>query len=291
MQMTTKFLRLFLPLFLAVVFLPSRSVGEEVRLVSLAPSLTEMAFDLGAGDALVGVTEQCRYPDAALAIPKVGSYQSPGVEAVLALKPDMTLALDEHAPIFSLFRQIGINYTVFDHRSLPGLLDSLTRLGEICGRAETARELRQCLADAFRPAAGAENGPKALLLIGRDYGSGVVSNACAVGRDDLYDRLLAAAGFRNAYEGGLAYPVLSGEGVAALAPDVIVEAVYGEMGADLPDAALMADWSSLSVLPAVRDGRIACLRGDYIFIPGMRLIRLKEDLDGIFRKFFDGTAP
>ncbi|MCD8139634.1 MAG: helical backbone metal receptor [Planctomycetaceae bacterium] len=271
-------------LFLMAVALPPAKSGEAAgRLVSLAPSLTEMVFELGAGDALVGVTDQCRYPPEALALPSIGSYQTPNLEALLTMQPDMVLALQEHATIFPRFDELGIPYRVFDHRSLDGLLVSLGALGQLCGRPERAREAQDELARAFAPSPDSADGPAMLFLIGRDYGQGGIANAYAVGRDGLYDRLIAAVGCQNAYSGGLPYPVLSGEGVAALAPDIIVEAVYAEMGTMEQPESLRRDWDSLANLPAVRDGRIHYIDADYVFVPGMRLVLLKRDLEAIVK--------
>lgn len=265
----------------ACILFPASHAGERRRLVSLAPSLTEMVFELGAGDQLVGVSDHCRYPPEASAIAKVGSYQTPNLETLFMLRPDVILALGEHAPLFSRFDELGLAYSVFDHRTLPGLLDSLVRLGVICGTPEKGIADRQLLERAFRAAPNHADGPKMIFIIGRDYGTGSIANAYAVGKDELYDRLIAAIGCRNAYTGDLAYPVLSGEGVAALEPDIIVEAVYAEMGTSLPPQTLRRDWNSLANLPAVQNERVHYIDADYVFVPGMRLILLKRDLEAI----------
>lgn len=261
------------------------------RLVSLAPSLTEMVFALGEGNRLVGVTDQCRFPPETAGIPKIGGYQTPNFEAVMALRPDLVLVLEEHAPAFPLLDSLGLEYASFDHRTLPGILESLTRLGERCGRAETAAALRAELAAAFSPPEGydPERAPGLLFVIGRDYGRGLIANAAVVGSDNLYDRLIAAAGYRNAYRGGLAYPVLSGEGIALLDPEYVVEAVYAEMGTSLGPDRLREDWQSLNALRAVKNGNIGYIRSGYVFIPGMRMILLRRELERI--AVSSGDAP
>lgn len=282
------FSRFFLACVLASsVFAAPAPAGEAARprLVSLAPSLTEMVFALGAGDSLVGVTEHCRYPPEAALLPKVGGYQTPNYEAILALRPDLVLTLAEHAPSLPTLDALGLRHVQFDHRSLEGVLDSFTRLGAICGVPEKAAALRAAVAEAFVPASPPDGGerPKMLIIMARDYGRGGVANAYVIGRDGLYEKLIAAAGCRNAYSGEQAYPMLSGEGIAALDPDVVVEAIFGEMGSDIPDAALLGDWASLANLRAVRNGRIHFLRADYVFVPGVRMVQLQRDLVRIAR--------
>lgn len=276
----TKHPVIFPRLLVVVLLFTFHSVAQatELRLVSLAPSLTEMVFDLDSGTHLVGVTSHCIYPPEAKKIPKIGMYQTPSVEAIMATRPDTILALTEHLPIFPLFDEIGLRYEIFDHRSLPGILDSITRLGEICGKQEKAVSMRTRLEQALAPKNITRQSPSLLFLIGRDYGQGMISNAFAVGNDNLYDNVIAAAGCRNAYEGTLAYPSLSGEGVAALRPDIIFEAVAGDMGTAIPFDELRKDWNGLAHLPAVHNNRIHYSDADYVFIPGMRLIQLKDEL-------------
>ncbi|MGH7322953.1 MAG: helical backbone metal receptor, partial [Candidatus Rokuibacteriota bacterium] len=65
------------------------------RVVSLAPSLTEIVYALGAGDRLVGVTQHCDFPSEASKKPKIGGIYTPNFEAILTLKPDLILATTE----------------------------------------------------------------------------------------------------------------------------------------------------------------------------------------------------
>ena len=67
------------------------------RAISLAPSLTEMIFAVGAGGRLVGVTTYCDYPDEAASIPKIGDTQTPNLERIIALKPQIVFCVDRFA--------------------------------------------------------------------------------------------------------------------------------------------------------------------------------------------------
>lgn len=281
-------------LALALLFLelcpatrPDAAAGDDARprLVSLAPSLTEMVFDLGAGNLLAGVTDHCRHPPEALALPKIGGYQNPNFERLLALRPDLVLALAEHAPSLPTLDAIGVKCEVFDHRTLDGLLDSISRLGKICGEEARAAAMRNELEAGFRPAPAAGERPRVLVIFGRDYGQGAIANAYAIGRDGLFETLIAASGARNAYEGRLAYPVLSAEGIAALDPDLIIEAVHtADMGTSLPRESLREDWQALANLRAVKNGRLHYIESDYVYVPGMRMLLLKRDIEAILEK-------
>src|SRR3989441_11946489 len=83
---------LFAVLVVAACRSDGRTVGRPAqRIVSLLPSFTEILFAIGAGDRLVGRTQWCDYPPAALAIPSVGDGMPPNVEAVAGRKPDLVV--------------------------------------------------------------------------------------------------------------------------------------------------------------------------------------------------------
>ena len=122
-------------------------LGREVRLpvkvtraVSLAPSITEMVFAAGAGDRLVGVTSYCDFPAAAKNVQKVGDTQSPNIEAIIAVRPEVILvstASQLEAFASALEGQIAA-VVVLDIRGLGDVADRLRRLGQIFGSGERA---------------------------------------------------------------------------------------------------------------------------------------------------------
>src|SRR5262245_45931703 len=84
---------LLLVIALAACAPPGGRAGPPGRVVSLAPSVTEAIYALGAGDKLVGACAQCDYPEAAKALPRVGGYLAPSVELVLAARPDLVVVV------------------------------------------------------------------------------------------------------------------------------------------------------------------------------------------------------
>ena len=77
---------------LAVLLLTATlSAAPPQRIVSTAPSITELLYALGLGDRVVGVTRFCRYPPEAQLKPKIGDYTSPNLEAIAALRPDLVV--------------------------------------------------------------------------------------------------------------------------------------------------------------------------------------------------------
>jgi len=123
------------------------AVGRELvlqhpasRIVSLAPHITEVVFAAGAGDLLVGAVAYSDYPEAAKAIPRVGSYDSVSYETVLTLKPDLVLAWHEGNGdgVVARLEALGLKVFVSEPSKLEDVATSLRVVGRLTGRETTA---------------------------------------------------------------------------------------------------------------------------------------------------------
>ncbi len=123
------------------------------RIVSLAPHLTELVFAAGAGDRLVGAVEYSNYPEAANAVPRVGSFENIDLERVVTLRPDVILAWGSGNRSAHLTRlnTLGIPVYVNEPRELDDIARSLEDIGRLAGTDSFANEAatayRQRLAD------------------------------------------------------------------------------------------------------------------------------------------------
>jgi cobalamin transport system substrate-binding protein len=245
------------------------------RIVSLAPSVTEILFEAGLGPRVVGVTSYCRFPRQVLALPKVGGYLTPSYEALVALRPDLVVTLPEHADIEPRLAALRIPTLRLDHRSLDGIVRSIVELGERCGAQATAAQaagaLRRHLAGVQQIGAG-RRPPRVLICFGRteDFG-----RLYAAAPGTVHDDLIRRAGGQNALTSGtVSYPTLSVEGLLRLDPDVIVEFAAGR-----PDAAaLRRQWNALGSLRAVTTGRVHVFTDDFLSVPGPRFVRFTETI-------------
>ncbi len=276
-------------LLLCCIFLLSLNASAQerpLRLVSLAPSLTEMIFAIGADENLIGVTNQCIFPPEALALPRVGDFIRPDPLAVDVLQPDLVLMLAEHLPDERFFDSMRTRYEILDNRTFDGILDALTRLGDITGKPYEAGRIRDELQASLLLPIGydAATAPTMLLILSRDYGAGDIADVTVVGQDRLYDRLITSVGFRNAYDGNADYPTLTAEQIALLNPDVIVEGFYTTTGSASIHSAAVRDWLPIARLDAARANRIYSIRSDYVFVPGPRMVLMKRDLEDIVRR-------
>src|SRR5216684_5120409 len=146
--------------------------AEVRRVVTLAPSLSEIVLALGAGDRLVGVTRFDDDPRAAN-LPRVGGYNDPEPETVLGLHPDLVLAQtapENRGPVETLAR-LGIPVEAFSLGDLAEIEDAMEQIGALLGVPERGRALRDDL-ERRRARVRAESAKRprlrALLVIGLD---------------------------------------------------------------------------------------------------------------------------
>ena len=111
------------------------------RVVSLAPSITEMLFAIGAGDSVVGVTELCDYPPEALTKSQVGDSR-PNLEAILALKPDLVLSMEViRDDVLETLQQLKIPLFILEAQSLEHVYSHIQTLGRMLHRVQAANAL------------------------------------------------------------------------------------------------------------------------------------------------------
>ena len=120
--------RLFLT---ALFFLQTEVFAKELRLVSLDPAITEWIFASPLKAQLVGVTKHCNYPAEAQKLPKVGSYNQPQIEKILALKPTHILVLKSGRPNFRIPEKDNIHWVSLEGSQLGDYLRSLNKLEKI----------------------------------------------------------------------------------------------------------------------------------------------------------------
>ena len=265
------------------------------RIVSLAPSATEVLFEAGCGSRLVGVTSYCVFPADAAALPKVGGYLTPSYEAIMALRPDVVVVLPEHEDARQDLAALDLDVVEFDHRTIDAILDSVETAGELCGQRGTAERVVAELTHLLRRVEVVVSGrtrPRVVVSVsrGEERGFGSLS---AAGPGGIYDDVLFRAGGRNAVPPGpVLHPTLSAESLLRLDPDAIVE-----LAAGAKDEKLRDDWRALASLNAVRRKRVFVFTGDFLPVPGPRLVRFVETVaralhpDARWREPIETAAP
>ncbi|HZE98320.1 MAG TPA: helical backbone metal receptor [Planctomycetota bacterium] len=255
--------------------------GGAARIVSLAPSITEVLFELGLGDRVVGVTRYCVFPPEARAKPRIGGYYDPNYEAISAARPDLAVVLPEHAEIRKELEHLGLKTLTVDHTRVPGILASIRLIGDACGVPEKAALLHARLDARIRNVGTRTRGrpkPRVLISIGRMAGDVSMNRITVCGRKGFFEELIELAGGVNAFEGGIAFPSLSAEGLLQTNPDVIVDLWPDLKEKNLDAEKVRSQWSSIPGLKA----RIHVIGESYAMIPGPRVVLLLEDLARAF---------
>jgi iron complex transport system substrate-binding protein len=257
------------------------SAPGPARLISLAPSLTEIVFALDLQDQLVGVTRYCDHPAAARDIAQVGGFFDPSYEEIVALRPDLVLLLESHTTVAGELDKLGIRYLLTPHKKVEDIPRAVQMVGDACGGPRQARELAaqlQTRMAAVQETVADRPRPRALVCIGRDRESGDLAGMHFAGNDGFYNALLQLAGGQNALlDRAVDFPQLSAEGILQTDPDLILELVSRLPAGKTADQ-IAAQWDRLPACRAVAEGRVHVIVGDHALRPGPRFIEFLEEL-------------
>ncbi len=242
--------------------------GDPLRIIPLAPNLTEILFFLGLGDRVVGVTTHCNYPPEAALLPKVGSYININVEKILSLSPDLVFATfdgNERGTV-ELLEQAGVKVFVVNPRTARQVIETTFTMGVVCGLQDKASDLRQRLTrrvDRVVERTGGRIEPLVFLQIN-------VQPIITVNRHTFHHDLIRLAGGRNmAAEEPITYPRYSLEEVIRRKPDVILISSM-ERGGRFARA--KQDWLEFKSIPAVQNDRVHLIDSDLIDRPSPRIV-------------------
>ena len=245
------------------------------RVVSLAPSLTEMLFSVGAGAQVAGVTSYCDYPAEARRLPVVGDMLAPDIERILSLRPDLVLISVEGNTqrSFTVLEDLGLRVFVSNPRDVEGIFKTLSDIGALTGRKARARALVDSLRAATRRSGSGDGAgrPSVLMLLS-------LHPLMAAGKHTFIDEAIALAGGRNAaaaFEGS--YPTLNRETLLRLDPDIVL--YPDDMGID--ESQIRGSFPEWRRLRAARDGRMHRIDADRYLRPAPRLFEAAEELRGL----------
>lgn len=237
------------------------AAGPSRRIVSLLPSFTEILFAIGAGDQVVGRTQWCDYPPAALKIPSVGEGLPPNVEAVAARQPDLVVLYNSGVNVTAAqqFERIGIRAVLIDLNRLDDVGPAAHTLGRLTGHVEAGDSLAAVMDSLLHQPPPSSTTSTTLAFVVWD------DPPIVIGRGSYLDQLATKAGARNVFS-DLAAPSaqVSLETIAARNPHWI--AVLSDSG-EAPAFATRREWR---VVPAVRDARFLFLKGSIFGRPGPR---------------------
>lgn len=259
------------------------AVGKAQRIVSFVPSLTEIAFDLGLGPKVVGVSDFDTHPPEVKRIEKVGGLFNPNLEKVVALDPDLVLIQPSLEKVRELAEKRGTRAVVVRTDTLEDVFECYRLIGEAAGIEAVAKARAEALREALGAASAPKGArrPKVLLVVGRQEGS--LDGLTAAGRGSFLDQLLERAGGENVLgETPTKWPQVSKEVLLASPPEVIIELSPGSSAEPVEVARALEPWSALGSMEVVKEKRVFKLVGEHLLLPGPRSARTVEDLRRLF---------
>lgn len=251
-----------------------RVPDDPKRIIALAPSITEIIFALEQQDRLKGTTQFSNYPAEAAKLPKVGSYVRLDLERIVALNPDLCIAIKDGNPKGIIDRLQSLNIPVFavNPRNLESMMQTIQKIGSILNASQKAntlvKDMRSRIQQVDALVSRIDRRPRVFIQIG-------ISPIISAGRNTFIHELVVRAGGINVAAGNRAYPHFSREQVLALAPDVLIITSMARSGAF---EKAKADWNRLSHMPAVREKRIYTVNSDVFDRPSPRLLDALEIL-------------
>ena len=268
--------KLFLFLFAAsILTFGAVASDKKIRVVSLAPSLTETVCALGRADALVGRTSVDNYPPEVKKIPIVGNFGIPSLEKLITVKPTLVIAADFKDPaIIQTLEGMNIKVMTLPTDSISDYLNAVAKLGKLLDcQKEADKEIariKKGLKDFKRQADRTPKNkrPRVFMEIWNDP-------IMTVGNNSFLNDFIAYAGGENiAQNQDKAYFNCSEEWIITSAPQVIICPSMGQ--GLIAELEKKTGWSNI---PAVKEKRIyANLNQDIIFRLGPRLLEGIESI-------------
>jgi iron complex transport system substrate-binding protein len=257
------------------------------RVVALAPSITEIVFALGCEDRLAGATRFSNFPPAAKRLPRVGSYVHLDLERIVALSPDLCIAVKDGNPKAVIQRLEALQIPVYavNPVNLGAIGDTIVEVGQLLSARQPAErlvaEMNARIEAVKAQVAGSSSRPRVFFQIG-------ISPIVSVGSETFIHELITMAGGINVTAGAVPYPRFSREEIFALAPEILI---ITSMDRNKSFLEAKIEWQQWPEIPAIRDQRIHLVDSDLFDRASPRLVDGLELLVGLLHPQPAQTAP
>jgi len=243
-------------------------------IISLAPSITEILFDLGLNEEIAGVTDFCDYPEAVLSKPRIGGFVNPNIEKIVSLKPDLIIATRDGNRMETIHRlnDLGFSVYVVNPKGIDGVIKTIQNIGEIVGRVNQSRKIIKKIMinkeDVVTRTRSLRK-PKVFFQVG-------YAPIVTVGKDTLADDLIRLAGGRSISENeSLNYPTYSIEAILSKAPEIII---VSSMNSKTDYLNLVEMWQNWKSIPAVKKKAIYVVDSNLVDRPTPRIVEGLETM-------------
>jgi iron complex transport system substrate-binding protein len=240
------------------------------RIVSLAPNITEILFELGLGDKIVAVSSDSDYPEGASAKQKVGTFWQPNIESVIAAKPDLVIALwfEQQKAVAESLKRLGYRVLSLKIEKIEELSMAIRDIGAATSCQQRASELVDKVKNGLNElqlTLGSVKKARVLWVV-------QVEPLRVAGRNTFVNELIEIAGGQNAIGPTIQqYPLIGTEELITCGAEVIIQSAMGTSDIDEQQQAAEAFWSKQPNLTAVKNGRIYVVDSDKVLRLGPRL--------------------
>jgi len=254
--------------------------ARPARIVSSAPTVTEILFALGAGERVVAVTDQCNYPSEAKRLAKIGGYWTPSMEKALGVKPDLVIGSRGNPPDFvSALRRSGCPVFTIDPKTLDDIFAVIGQIARIIGEREAGQRLVVGMRERLDAVAARvsdvpeEERPTAFILL-------QVTPVWTAGSGTFQDDAIRAAGARNVARQVKGFRAFSTESLVAADPDfLLLSTMQGDPQRMKREVVASP---ALRRLSAVQGDGIVLLEADPIMRAGPRIVEAVEAMVSAF---------
>jgi iron complex transport system substrate-binding protein len=257
---------------------------EPQRIISIAPSNTEILFALGLEDKIIGITNYCNFPEETKNIEKIGDTFPLNLERIVSLKPDLILAYTGQLKEIPRLRELGLNTIVIEPLSLKETLKSIQMVATICGIPEKGNalveNLSQRVAKIKTEVSKIEITKKPKIFIGGFY-----ETIWTPGEGTLFNEIISLAGGINIAACLSGWIEISPELILKEDPDIIIIPIGAMNPGDekkiKENIYQRPGWSNLSV---VKTQKIFIVNEDLFFRAGPRLV---DGLERLYKIFYE----
>jgi iron complex transport system substrate-binding protein len=236
------------------------------RIVSLAPSMTELLFSLGAGDRIVGVMAHSDFPAQAAGIPVVGQHDGLDLEQILSLRPDLVVAWQTGNPRGALLRiqSLGIPVYIAEPQTLDDIAVQLEKLAALAGISGTGDELAAELRKNLDKLRTRYSGKESVDVFYQVWDTPLVT----VGGNELINDVISLCGGRNIFRDLPVGPKVSVEAVIQRRPEVIVGSGVDDIRPEWLDY-----WQRWPRLPATEEDHVYHINPDIMQRHSLRALQ------------------
>ncbi|MGQ9628719.1 MAG: ABC transporter substrate-binding protein [bacterium] len=240
------------------------------RIISMAPSNTEILFALGLGDRVIGVTNYCNYPPEATKKPKIGGFSTPNIELIVSMEPDLILAsAGVQLEAVRSLEKLGVKLLVIEPQTVEDTIKAIELVGRVAGRKGDAGKLADELRGRMRRVVEKVKGvprPRVFVEIWHDP-------FIAAGPGTVVDDVIRLAGGENIAAGASkGYPTFSLEALLERDPEVYISVSHTV----LKSVEEITKRQGFARMSAVKNGRVFIMNGDIITRSGPRIVDALE---------------